>query len=270
MNLLRSFAVVLLLSKGLFADEAPRTPFDAYTGTIKSIDATQGTLDLTLGGDLRRDQAFNLQRDTRVTIDSKDAKLSDLKAGMAITVQAKKGAFEVVAITTEGRSARALIDSVDAQARTISLKTEGAPRVLNVAKTVEVLITGKPATLADVKPGSATLKYSADGAQIVSIVTGTQRDGERPAGRDPVAREPVVRGLFKSLNATTGELVVNIREEGREGVLTVVMDNEAAIVKGREVLKPADLKVGTEVTVVLSEDKKVARRIQIVIRDGDR
>jgi len=64
-------------------------------GTIKSIDAAKNSLTVT--GKDGKDVAVTVEKDAKITLDGKAAKLSDLKAGQSVTVTHEGGKASAVA-----------------------------------------------------------------------------------------------------------------------------------------------------------------------------
>lgn len=250
---------LLAVVGGVTADEPRRPGFEQHYGSIKTLDTKTGTLTLALIGDDRRDVDYNLRRDTTVTLDGKAGKLADLKVGMVVRVEYTKDNQEIATIRAEGRSVRGRIVNVNAAAGTVTLAGERPLTPVVVGQDVAVQLEGKPAKLDDLKPGmTVNLKYASSNDRVATIEV-------------LPPRPPAVRGAFKTYDAKTRQLVVAVRQEGgAASALTVTLDDEAPVLQGRLAVKPEELKPGTEITVTLSADRQVAKKVQLVVGDREK
>jgi RNA polymerase sigma factor (sigma-70 family) len=73
-----------------------------FVGTLKSIDAEKGTITVTATkGDTSVDRTFPIAKDAKVSIDGKEGKLADLKAGIRVGVKLGDDKTTAVAIGSE-------------------------------------------------------------------------------------------------------------------------------------------------------------------------
>jgi len=74
---------------------------EAQHGTIKSVDAAQNQLVLTVNGE---DKTFTVAEGCQISLDGEEAQLGDLKAGQTATVSAeqKDGAMMATRIVANG------------------------------------------------------------------------------------------------------------------------------------------------------------------------
>src|SRR5262245_1764130 len=113
---------------------------------IKAIDAKAGTI--TIAGK-KADQTLKLAADAKVTLDGKDAKLADIKAGQAFVKLSEDGQ-SVVALAVGGQkpdkgdkaAAGKILDikAVDATAGTVTVTTKKGDETLKLAADAKVTL----------------------------------------------------------------------------------------------------------------------------------
>lgn len=266
-------------------DKAPATKVAATGKRVTSLLVRVDGMNLTLKAK-PNDQDFTLTAGGKVTLDGKDAKLTDLPVGQPVTVQLSADGSAALGVSAgmgprkpgggeadeaefapqdgEKRPARTAkqtgaVAAVDAAAGTITLlrRGDGGERrdTIPVAKDAAVVVDGKAAKLADVK------------AQGVAEV---ERGGEgQPATKVTVTGEKLV-GFVADVDKAS--ITVGKRAEGQvvqrklalSPVLTVTLDGKAA--------KLTDLQTADRVTVTLTTDGTAALAITAGVpkRDGDR
>ncbi len=153
-------AVTMLASK----IEATVTMAELH-GTIKSVDATAGTVTITKSGD-PLDVTLNVDISTQIKRLGKTATLADLQIGDK--VEAKYNAVTMLASKIEASVTMAelhgTIKSVDATAGTVTITKSGTALdvTLNVDISTQIKRLGKTATLADLQIGDKLeAKYNA-------------------------------------------------------------------------------------------------------------
>ena len=100
---------------------------------------------------------------TRIVIDGKERKLTDLKTGIPVDIEYRPGEkAQALSITAQGKTATGTVHEVDLQTGTLTLhqEEEGKDEVVEsdhvVVKDARIVINGKPAKLGDLKPGMAS------------------------------------------------------------------------------------------------------------------
>jgi hypothetical protein len=184
-------AILALAASGAAAQEGEGRPrLREVRGTVLKIDAAVGTIDIRQRGDGGQvDLTFNLSRAAKVTLDGKEAKLSDLAEGMNVLLRVSPATEDVQAVAAEGPTMAVFLRGVDAAARTLTLAIEKRERVLPLAPQARVTVDGRDAGLEELPEGGrVTLKLSVDGKSVLSVASGKARDGDREAGDRPAVR----------------------------------------------------------------------------------
>ncbi len=265
------YTLVLLTVASLacwtWADERKERAVDTFQGVINAVDAKVGTLSLKVGENpTPRD--FSFLRDTKVTIDGQPAKIENLKVGMRIKIACPPGVADVQSVAVEGKILKGRLLAVDAAAGTLKVGQEGQVDVVTLTKDCGVFVDGRQANLADLPArGVVLLKYTTAGDKVVSVeVRRGDGDGEKRPPQQG-GRRVNTRGVVKSLNPATSELVLTIQGEGRAFDREFTLSKDVAVYDGRTPIKLADIKVGTEITARYTQEGKVIERIKLVVRD---
>jgi biopolymer transport protein ExbD len=153
----------LLLGCAVTAQAQPQPAADVLRGKVVSVDAEKGTVVVKpRQGD---NVTVTTDKDTKVTVDGKEAKLADVKADMGVEVSPKDGVAKTVNARTPGL--RGKVVSVDAEKGTLVVKPrQGDDVTVTTDKDTKITVDGKEAKLADVK---------ADMRVEVSPVTGVAK-----------------------------------------------------------------------------------------------
>jgi hypothetical protein len=165
-----------------------------------------------------------------------------------------------------------IILSVDADKGTLVVRGvrdgDSGEKPFNLSRGVKVLVEGKDAKLADLKPGMrVNLKVEEGTGDVVGItlvaigrrpVERGEREGDRPREGEGPRRGPTVRALIRSVDSAKNSLTATIVEREGETIgdrtLEVAPNVEIAI-DGRA-SKLADLPAGSNVWLVMSADRK--------------
>ncbi len=255
-NCLIALAALALCADGSFAQK--KKPADpTASGVVKSVDAAAGTLTLAgqkikTGGEAP-DQTLTLAKDAKLTIDGKEAKLADVKAGASASLtltEDKKGA---TAVSVTGGTVLATVKSVDDKANTITIegkkvkKGEAGPdQTLALAKDAKVVIDGEAKALADIKAGTAVLvSVTVDRKTALSVTVGGKK---KPAGG-----KAGVGGTVKAVDAKD-RVITLAGKKGAEGQKVTVAKDAKITIDGEEKTL-ADIKEGALVQLTLDADK---------------
>ncbi len=269
-------------------DKAPATKVAATGRRVTSELVRVDGMNLSLKGK-PNDQDFTLTAGAKVTLDGKDAKLTDLPIGQPVTVQLSADGSAVLGVSSgmakgrkpqgvapdeaedfaapqdgEKRPARVArqtgtVGAVDAAAGTITLvrKGDGGERrdTIAVAKDATIIVDGKSAKLADVK-----VKASAD----------VERAGEgQPATKVTVSGEKLA-AMVADVDKTS--LTVRLRAEGQPVERKLALAPNVVVTLDGKTAKASDLQSGDRVIVTLTSDGTAALAVVAGVpkRDGDR
>lgn len=163
----------------VFSGSGSRSPRETRALLTRS---SAGTISIT-----RRDGSITLPlaENVRVLVDGKPSQLVMIPPGTVVFLEQPEGQDSVVGIRADGPSAGGEVRAVDASAGTITLVGRlgrGTPvdRVYPLAVDGQVIIDGKPAALADVRPGTRVLlKLALDRKTIIRIAVGSGEPRER-------------------------------------------------------------------------------------------
>lgn len=232
-------------------------------GTIKAVDAAN----ISLESD-KKPQSFKVVSDTKVTVDGKDAKISNLKAGDKVIIQlradesaaltiasgTKMGDGEKPAKPTKNPTFGGKISAVDASAKSITF-TIGKGDVL---KEVVVKMTADAKIIVDGKEA----KIDAIPKGAFATFTGAQaKDGQPREASEVVVTGPSLTLPLKSVDASSITLV---NEKTGDRTFKLLPTTKIAI-NGKEA-KATDLKAGDKVTITLTADESGA----VVITSGEK
>jgi hypothetical protein len=231
--------------------DAGREGLPMLAGQIQAVDAKAGTLTLAAGR-AGEAQKLTLGKEVKVTILGRQAALSDLKTGVYALVRLAPDRT-VLAITVSAARApdvqgfQGRIVAVQGSKLTLQVGRRGpdSEQVLEVGKSIRVVLDGKPANVSDLAKG-----------MIVRVV----RD------RDVVVRivaDPQVQtGRVKAVDGDR----ITLEGRGREDGPTFELTPDTKIALDGKEARAADLKPGTSVMLYLSADGK---RL-LAIRAGER
>jgi RNA polymerase sigma factor (sigma-70 family) len=237
---------VLPGSKDGSATEATevRVTGQAIVGVVKQVDASG----ITLEGE-KKPQAFKITADTRVTVNGKDAKVTDLGAGDKVLVVLTADGASALGITSgkgEGEKPGVkvgkfggMVSGVDANAQTISIhgKGENNDIVVKLTASAKITVDGKEAKFGDIGKG-----------MIANFILASGKDQPREASEVHVTG-PNFGGSVKQLDDKS----ITISNEKAEKMLKL-LPNTKVTISGKDA-KLADLKVGDKVGVTLTSDE---------------
>jgi ferric-dicitrate binding protein FerR (iron transport regulator) len=234
-------------------------------GTVLS--AGDGKLTLA-GGDRRNGVTLDVAETTKVFIDGKAAKLSDLTKGMLVSIErGTKDGDPVVSIRAEGPTIAAVIKSVSKDKVTVQGRGREGRNAEEVEypliKDAKITIDGKPGAAADLKAGDRVgLGLSSDRKSVLSIVKGFgDRDGEKPV------RGQRAGGEVTKVDADKNTIAIKTEGDDRE----FSVSKDARITIDGKAGKLADIKSGTRVMLVLDRDGKTATAVTVGgDRDGEK
>jgi hypothetical protein len=233
-------------------------------GVIKDVSATSIALESE-----KKPQVFKIAADTKVTVNSKDAKVADLKAGDRVQIALKtddSAALTIASFTRgDGEKPRkpgvknlkfgGKVASVDATARTVSLaaKGEGGREiVVKMTPDAKITVDGKEVKL-DAVPKGAFATFN-----LVSA-----KDGQLREANELSVAGPTFGGSIKQIGTST----ITIGNEKTDRVLKLSPATKV-LINGKSA-KPADLKTGDRVLVALSADETGAVLIAVGAKKGD-
>ncbi|MBN9120145.1 MAG: sigma-70 family RNA polymerase sigma factor [Planctomycetes bacterium] len=223
-------------------------------GVIKEVTAGEIALE-----NEKKPQAFKVAADTKVTVNGREAKVTDLKAGdkVVVTLRADESTALSVATGAKGDGEKpgvknpklsGKVAAVDAPARTVTLAAKGeGGKVIVVRLTADAKIVadGKTAKIGDIPIGVVA---------TFSLVAA--KDGQPREANEVVVAGPTFGGTVKQIDTTT----VTVGTEKNDRVLKLAAGGKVLI--GEKEGKLADLKVGDKVIVTLTSDESAATQIQ--------
>ncbi len=235
-----------------------RVTGQSFIAVIAKVDATS----ITFEGE-KQMRVVKAGADTKVTVNGKDAKLADLKAGDKVQVMMKadeSAALTITAGTKPGDGEKpgvkpeknlkfgGKIASVDATARTVNLvgKGEGGKEIV-VKLTAEAKITvdGKAVKIGDLPKGT-----------FATFTLVAAKDGQPREASEVAVSGQTFFGVIKQLDGTS----VTIGGEKTDRVIKLAQGGKVMI--GEKEGKLADLKAGDKVQVTLASDESGATLIQ--------
>jgi RNA polymerase sigma factor (sigma-70 family) len=246
----KNSTAALILAPGKEGEQPTATEVritgSSFGGRIKEVNATSLTL-----ADEKKPRTVTLAAGGTVTINGKEAKLTDLSPGDAIfvTLTADESSALLIAsgkgVDGEKPGAKApkfggKIAAVDATARTVTLTGKGADTkiLVQLSADAKVLIDGKEAKLADLPIGASA-----------AFTLTSAKDGAVREANEVVVVGPTFGGAVKQLDATS----ITIGTEKADRVYKLLATTKVTI-NGKDA-KAADLKVGDRVLVTLAADE---------------
>jgi hypothetical protein len=225
-------------------------------GKVVSVDTTTGKVVVTTG-DNGPQVTVATDSNTKVIVADKAATLADLKAGMGVRIMPPTGtATEIRGFvpktttqppTTQPRALYGTVVSVDTTTGNVVLKTLGDnPHEVTVAtdSNTKVIVSDKPATLADLKAGMTARVAPATGK-----ATEIRGFYPKPTSTQPTSTQPKpLYGTIVSIDAATGKFVIKTPGENSQQV-TVATDADTKIIISDKASTVDDLKVGMHAAV---------------------
>lgn len=253
-----------------FGEERAERRAKEVRGTLMEHDAA--LLKLRQGGDNPQEKSFALTKETSVTIDRKPGKLLDLKPGMLLKSQLSSDGSAIMRIEASGPIVFGPVDSVDSQARTISIakksKEEGQTPPASkyeLASDAEIEIDGQPAKLADLQTKlGASLQLGVDGQTVIAITQRVKVEGEK--GRRPDFQ--TTKGAISVVDPSTRQLTIIRQSEGQQQTSTHTIAKDAAITVDGEARDLKDLVVGQQVIIKSRGEPATAFEVTIGRKKG--
>jgi hypothetical protein len=237
-------------------------------GTLAAVDVSRNSIrvvstfkDPNTGQKSEMDRTFPVAADAKIFLTDPNkektkgavVKLADLKDGMRVVVllsEDKKTATEIRA-TVKDTSVTAGLKSVDAEKRMLTVATkdkqsgqQGAQSYAVAADATVVFLGHEkkgetPGKLSDLKEGmGVTLRMSEDGKTVVAI---------RVAA-------PTAQGVVKGVDAAKNTITVTIGAKNTAMDVTYELDKAATVQIDGKSGQLTDLKVGTQVQLLLSRE----------------
>jgi len=272
--LVAALAVLLADRANAQFREAPRAQAQ---GVVKSVDAGASTITITTGGrqEAEADKTFTLAKDVEIVVGPgfargggglfKEAKLSELSAGVRVGLTLSADEKTVECVAAEGPVVRGILKMADLTKNSITIGLPAGREQAEEEKTYALApnaeiamddgrgrrLSIKEARLADLTQGALIMvNLSIDMKQVQFVL----------------AEGPSLMGTIKSLDAAKKTLTMLVRQPrgddaGEERMLAVsdqalvsIDDGRGRRLSVREV-KLADVPVGAAVTVKLSMDQ---------------
>jgi len=279
----------LVAGTGLVADQAlaqkPAKPASAgasdkvkpevgltVRGKLKSINATDKTIAVDVpkneGTKASEEKSYKLSADVAVTIDESftkekpppAGKVSDLSAGLEVSIQLSPDKSTAVAIHARGPTVHASLAKADPEKGTLTIHIKGKDgleeQTLTMAKEAKIILTD--GLTKDEKPKEAALGDLEAGThvQVQESVDRKNALGVRVMAKTLLAR-------VTSVDVGNNTLTVSLKEDGGLVDKTLTLVKDARI----EGAKLNELQAGTAVAVTLSVFDKSQAVIVRVRRD---
>jgi hypothetical protein len=273
------FAVLigLVLAHGAAA-QVREPPRQETRGVLKAVDASAGTITVTVGGgrEAPLENTYSLAKNVEIATASstgrfgvfKEAKLADLSPGVLLSLSLSADQKTVESIAAEGPTLRGPLVNVDLAKNVLTISRQdfregrSEDKACVLAPRAEVAIddgrgrryslrAGKPAEL--VAGSVVTARLSLDQKEIVSIV----------------AEGPTLFGTVKSVDGAKNSLTLTLRPARGDDAAeekTVTLAADAGVLlddgKGRRLslkeAKLADVPTGSSASVRLAVDQTLA------------
>jgi hypothetical protein len=258
--------------------EAPRPE---VRSVLKAVDAKAGSVTVTfpMGREAATEKTFTLAKDAEIVVAAgrpgvfREIKLADLSPGVLVGLTLSADGTTVESLVAEGPMVRAQVKAVDAEKRSLTIRSMAGreepaeEKTYTVPADAEIAIDDgsgrrlslRSGTLAELGEGTfVTLRLGIDQRQVHAIVVET----------------PMLMGTVKAVDAAKGMVTVTTvpargDEAGAEH--TVVLAGDAAVLlddgRGRRLSlkegKLADVAVGSSATVRLSLDRTTATLLRV-------
>ncbi len=226
------------------------------SGTIKSVDATKGTITVTT--DTGADVVLKTSSDAKLNIGGAVSSLAGLGAKVGSHIEgdydASTGVTGKLAVETEATvKASGTIKAVDAAAGTLTVTTQGGADVaLKVASDSKLLVNGSLATLATLKGmvgSDISVEYNQETKEVKEL------DAKLKAGTSAS-----VSGVIKAVNPAQGTVTI-ATQSGQDVVLNVTANS--SVVANGTIGTTADLasRLGAQVTANYDAQTKTATNV---------
>ena len=259
--------------------EAARTE---VRSVLKAVDAMAGTITLTfaMGREAATEKTFTLAKNAEIVVAAnrpglfREIKLSDLSAGVLVSLTMSADQSKVESLIAEGPMVRAQIKSVNVEKKSVTVSSmagrggePGEDMTYTLAADAEIAIDDGSAqrfslrggTLADLAQGSfVTLRLGIDQKLVHTVM----------------AETPTLMGTIKAVDAAKKTLTLTTRPaRGDDGAeeQTVTLAGDATVLiddgRGRRLSlkegKLADVAVGSSAIVKLSLDRSMATLLRV-------
>jgi hypothetical protein len=233
--------------------------------TIAGVDTVKSSITVKVKDET---QNYSVGKDCKIMIKGKeDATLNDLKTDTRIALLLSDDKKTVMAIKVAGNKEtpkpnkeakkgefiEATVKSVDTAKSTITITAKDKDQTLEVGKDAKIMLKGKDGgSLADIKPEMrVALMLSPDKKSVLGIKAGAKNETKKPT------KEAAGHGELKSVDAAKNTVVISTGKKGNVVDQTFAISKNAQIVvAGNKNAAIADLKPGTQVAFMLSDDKK--------------
>jgi ferric-dicitrate binding protein FerR (iron transport regulator) len=222
---------------------------------IKSIDEKANTITVTTGRSLE-DRTLTLDKEVRVMIDGKPARLADLKAGttVALLLDREGRTVRAVLVGSPQRGTppiRGIVTERNKDKLTISRsgRREDAEESFDVPATAKVIVDGRPSNLEKLTKGT-TVEIEKNEKGVVASIR---------------AEGPTISGTVKSLAKGKIVLMVRTRAGDKESPAFLV-PADVQVTAGRTPAKLDEVKPESLVAVKLSIDRKTVVAISLLPR----
>jgi RNA polymerase sigma factor (sigma-70 family) len=254
--------------------EKPGVKVAKTAGLVASVDAKENTITIAVKGDSGVvEKLFKVAPDAKVFIDGADAKLAGVPKNATAALLIAGGKEGALPTATEVRVSGPTFTGVVAKVEADTVAFEGEkPRSVKLAPNGKVVIDGKAAKLADVKPGdklTVTLASDAEKGAIL-IVGGTRPggDGDKPAGEKP-GKNAKFGGKVASVDASARTIALLPKgNEGKEVVVKLTADAKITI-DGKDA-KIGDIPKGAPATFTLvsAKDGQLREANEVTVAGG--
>lgn len=233
-------------------------------GTVARVHLETSTLVVALAtGEL---VTLNVTPRTEITLNGHEARLSDLQAGMRVHARACRETSIALSIAaTSGEECTVVgasgeIERVDVEGHhlVIDPEGEGDHLTLNITNRTEIALDGRPARLADLRPGmKVTARFCRESLDALAVVA-TSEDECHVEG---------IQGEISRVDLDAKMLAIAALGSSEAVVLNVVERTEITL-DGRPA-RLSDLQVGMRAAVRFCRDTKTALAIAALSGGGD-
>ncbi len=234
-------------------------------GTIKEVSAISIALESE-----KKPLVFKIANNTKVTINGKDAKATDLKAGdkVIITLTADDTAALTISTGVKGDGDKpkpeknpkfgGKISAVDAAAKSITISVGKGDAVkeivVKLTADAKIIVDGKEVKIGDVPKGA-----------FATFTGAAAKDGQPREASEVVVTGPAVNAALKQVDATS----ITLANEKTGDRTIKLLPTTKVTINGKDA-KASDLKAGDKVVVTLSADETAAVLIAHGEKTGDK
>jgi ferric-dicitrate binding protein FerR (iron transport regulator) len=224
----------------------------ALQGYQARVVAVQGNkISLQVGRrDSPREEELELANSVRVILDGKPVKVTSVTKGMLVRVVKDKDVVRTILVespTVTGTLKRISDGKIILTSR--GRDEQGA--IYELAVDARAAIAGRDARPGDLKPGmQVMLRLSADGKRVLLIRT-----------VEGIYASKALLGVVKALDAEASTITIEDPRSGNEHTLKLAKEVKVNIAGSQA--KPADLKQGQTVVLMLERDGKTVREIVV-------